>query len=118
MTDSTEAPKTDKAEAARAVGLTDDVAALVLSHPARWTLLRRLCGGEALPVKYLAGLARMPSSTCTRHLAVLKKAGLVEYAYGRLYRMPPAWIERCQDGWLDLGPVGLRVPAMGQGIQT
>ena len=53
----------------------------------------------------------MPATTCTRHLGVLKKAGLVEPVYARLYRMPAAWMQRHKDGWLDLGPVGLRTSA-------
>jgi DNA-binding transcriptional ArsR family regulator len=59
----------------------------VLHEPARWRILRELARGEALPVKELAARVRCPAASVSKHMALLRKAGMVKTGYGRLYKL-------------------------------
>jgi DNA-binding transcriptional ArsR family regulator len=61
----------------------------VLNGIARWRILRELAKGEALPVKELALRAGCPAASASKHMLVLKKAGVVTVGYGRLYKLSP-----------------------------
>jgi hypothetical protein len=75
----------------------------VLNGQARWRILRELAKGEALPVKLLAAVAGCPPASASKHMAVLKKAGVVQVGYGRLYKLTPRFQPGPGGTRLDLG---------------
>jgi hypothetical protein len=81
----------------------------VLNVPARWRILRELARGEALPVKELAVRARCPAASASKHMALLKKAGLVVVGYGRLYKLAPDVQPEPGGQRLDLGHCVLKL---------
>ncbi len=81
----------------------------VLNVPARWRILRELARGEALPVKELAVRARCPAASASKHMAVLRKAGLVTIGYGRLYKLSAGVQPEPGGRRLDLGHCVLKL---------
>jgi hypothetical protein len=75
----------------------------LLGAPVRWELIRELCKGEALPVGELARRVGCSSTLTSKHLAVLKKFGVVVIYYGQLYRIAPAFQPKPGETTLDLG---------------
>ena len=75
----------------------------MLAEPARWRLLRELAKGEAMPVKELARrIGKSPDMT-SKHLAILREAGMVEAKYGRIYQLVPAIMPAPGATHLDFG---------------
>ncbi|HUB87024.1 MAG TPA: metalloregulator ArsR/SmtB family transcription factor [Verrucomicrobiae bacterium] len=62
-----------------------------LANPVRWRILRALSAGEPLPVMEIARRVGRPDDTTSKHLVILKAAGLVKQGWGRLYRIEPAY---------------------------
>jgi DNA-binding transcriptional ArsR family regulator len=85
--------------------------ASVLHQPVRWRILKELAKGEALPVWVLAGLARSTPPKVSKHMAVLRKAGLVTVGYGRLYKLSPNLKPEADGTRLDLGHCVLKLDA-------
>ena len=85
--------------------------ATVLHDPVRWRILKELAKGEALPVWVLAGLARSTAPKVSKHMAVLRKAGLVTTGYGRLYKLAAHLQPEANDSRLDLGHCVLKLDA-------
>jgi len=77
--------------------------ARLLNVTARWRILRELAKGEALPVNVLAVRVRCPAASVSKHMALLKKAGVVTIGYGRLYKLSPAVQPQPGSPRLDLG---------------
>ena len=50
----------------------------VVADPARWVVLRELAGGQSLTVRELAVKAGRTPNQMSKHMAVLRKAGVVE----------------------------------------
>lgn len=98
-------PPTRKAADARleAVGTA-------LSDATRWRILLELGKGVALPVGELAKRTGRKPDAVSKHMALLRKAGLVERVYSTLYRLPagmsPAGPE---EKTIDLGPCLLKL---------
>ena len=67
------------------------VVAMVLGEPKRWSILRELAKGEALPVSELARRAGTNADSASKHMRCLRKAGIVRTGYGRLYSLAPAF---------------------------
>ena len=85
--------------------------ATVLHDPVRWRILKELAKGEALPVWVLAGLARSTAPKVSKHMAVLRKAGVVAVGYGRLYKLAPGFQPEADGTRLDLGHCVLKLDA-------
>ena len=83
--------------------------ARVLSDPTRWRILRELAKGEALPVQVLAGRAGSTPNLTSKHMSVLRKAGMVVVGYGRLYQLVPEMRPAPGAMHLDLGHCHLRL---------
>jgi DNA-binding transcriptional ArsR family regulator len=83
--------------------------ASILHDPVRWRILRELCPGESLPVIELAMRARTKATKVSKHMAVLRKAGLVTTSYGRLYKLAPALKPDLTAQRLDLGHCVLKL---------
>lgn len=85
--------------------------ATVLHDPVRWRILKELAKGEALPVWVLAGRARSTPPKVSKHMAVLRKAGVVTVGYGRLYKLAPDFKPEANGTRLDLGHCVLKLDA-------
>jgi DNA-binding transcriptional ArsR family regulator len=75
----------------------------VLAEPVRIGLLELLRDGEEWPVGELVRRSRLPQPSVSKHLKVLREAGLVEVradAQRRLYRLRPEPLRRIAD-WLE-----------------
>ena len=75
----------------------------VLSEPHRLLLLEILKDGEEWPVGELVRRSRLSQPSVSKHLKVLREAGLVEVradAQRRLYRLRPEPLRRIAD-WLE-----------------
>ncbi len=81
----------------------------VLNGQARWRILRELAKGEALPVKVLAAVAGCPPASASKHMLLLKKAGVVQSGYGRLYKLTPRFQPEPGGTRLDLGHCVLKL---------
>ena len=71
--------------------------------PARWRILRELAKGEPLPVNELSRRVRCPAASVSKHMAILKLAGVVKVGYGRLYKLSPGVQAQPGAQRLDLG---------------
>ena len=77
--------------------------ARALGDVTRWRLLWELGQGEPLPVLELARrVGRSPTLT-SKHMGILRKAGLVLAGYGRLYQLAPAIRPQPGSRLADLG---------------
>jgi DNA-binding transcriptional ArsR family regulator len=77
--------------------------ARVLADPKRWKILQELAKGEALPIKEIANrIGRKPDMT-SKHMAVIRDAGLVVTGYGHLYLLAPAFRPPAGATSIDLG---------------
>jgi DNA-binding transcriptional ArsR family regulator len=83
--------------------------ATILHDPVRWRILKELAKGEALPVIELAMRARTKATKVSKHMAVLRKAGLVTTIYGRLYKLSPVLQPDLAAQRLDLGHCVLKL---------
>ena len=75
----------------------------LLNVPARWRILRELAKGEPLPVHELARRVRCPAASVSKHMALLKQAGMVQIGFGRLYKLSPTVPLEPGGQRLDLG---------------
>jgi len=84
-----------------------------LSHSARGLMLRALSAGEALSVTELSEVAGCSVDMSSKHLKVLKAAGLVLQKRNRLYAIQPAHQPVPGEPLLDYGHCILRLDAAG-----
>jgi biotin operon repressor len=84
-----------------------------LGHSARWRMLRALSAGEIMSVTELAGVAGCSVDMSSKHLKILKAAGLVVQRPNRLYAIPPAHQPVPGEPLLDYGHCILRLDAAG-----
>ena len=75
----------------------------LLSDPTRWSLLRELGQGEALPVQELARRVGQSPAATSRHLGIMRRLGLVTTGYGRLYALAPAYQPADGANTIDFG---------------
>ena len=87
-----------------------EVMATILGNRARWVALRELAVHGHLPVAWLASRAEVTPSVMSQQMAVLKKAGVVVPAMGRLYALHPSLVPAQGAHYLDLGHAQLRLP--------
>ncbi len=84
-----------------------------LSHFVRWRMLRALSAGEIMSVTELARVAGCSVDMSSKHLKILKAAGLVVQRPNRLYAIPPACQPVPGEPLLDYGHCVLRLDAVG-----
>ena len=82
-----------------------------LLHPARWQILRALSTGEVLSVTQLAGAVGCTLDMSSKHLRVLKAAGMVVQKPNRCYAIPAAHQPAPGEPLLDYGHCVLRLDA-------
>lgn len=79
-----------------------------IGDPLRWRILAELSAGEPLMVIELAERLRRSADLISKHLAVLREAGVVEIGRGRLYQIPPHYLPTPGERVLDFGHCLLR----------
>jgi DNA-binding transcriptional ArsR family regulator len=80
-----------------------------ISNPVRWNLLRELASGESLMVTELAERLGQSVDTTSKHMAILRKAGIAIPGRGRLYQVPPQFLTDKTERVLDFGYCLLRM---------
>lgn len=79
-----------------------------LGHTNRWKILRELSAGEPLMVKEIAERIRISADLTSRHMAVLRRAGLVVCGRGNLYAIPKPYLPVPGQRLIDYGHCLLR----------
>ena len=86
-----------------------DVLSTILHEPARWMVFRELAKGEPLPVQELARRAGKSPAVMSKHMRMIRRAGLAVTGYGRLYRLAPGVRVDVEARVIDLGHCLLRL---------
>src|ERR1035441_5475201 len=95
-------PETTKA--ATVAPLPDlELLAGALGNSPRWKMLKELSIGEPRMIGELATVAGCNYDNAGRHLAVLRKAGLVVQGRGRLYQIPKQYLSATGQPTVDYG---------------
>lgn len=79
-----------------------------LGGTVRWSILAELVQGESLMVVELAERLNESPSLVSKHLAVLRKAGMVESGRSGLYRLPAHFPVSSENRTIDFGHCLLR----------
>lgn len=82
---------------------------LLLSHPGRLALLREMSRGEILPRAELGRRTKQSPAMISRHLALLRRMGVVVRTYGPLHVLAPAYRPVPGATTLDFGHCLLRL---------
>lgn len=80
-----------------------------LSDATRWRILLELGKGDALPVGELARRTGKRPDSISKHMALLRKAGLVEKVFSTCYQLPAAMEPAPGATTIDLGPCLLKL---------
>lgn len=90
-----------------------DKLAEVLSSTIRWRVLRELANGDQLMVVELAERIRQSPDLASKHMGVLRSAGIVTQGRNRLYQIAPQFLADKTERVIDFGHCLLRlnVPA-------
>ena len=106
-------PQSTPGESRRAVDAKLATIGGVLNAAARWRILRELAKGIPLPMKELCARVGQGSDSVSKHMALMRKAGVVERVYSTCYALTAA-VRAAPDGLsLDLGPCVLKFPLGG-----
>jgi DNA-binding transcriptional ArsR family regulator len=79
------------------------------SNPARWNLLRELASGEPLMVSELAERLGQSLDTTSKHMAILRNAGIAIQGRNRLYQIAPQFLTDKAERIIDFGYCLLRM---------
>ena len=82
-----------------------------VSDPMRWRILAELSAGEPLMVLEIAERLGRSADLVSKHLAVLRAAGMVETGRGRLYQIAKPYQPAPGERVLDFGHCVLRLGA-------
>ena len=82
-----------------------------LGDPLRWRILAELSTGEPLMVLEIAERLGRSADLVSKHLAVLRAAGVVESGRGRLYQIAKPYQPAPGERVLDFGHCVLRLAA-------
>ncbi len=80
-----------------------------LSDATRWRILLELGKGSALPVGELSKRVGKRPDLVSKHMAMLRKAGLVVRVFSTCYTLPPEMLPEPGASTLDLGPCLLKL---------
>ena len=84
-----------------------------VANSIRWRILNELYDGDSLPVKEIARRVGVPRVNTSKHLAELRRAGLIEHPYETSYRLVSHFAVPGQRA-LDLGPIVIRLDQLPQ----
>ena len=81
-----------------------------LAAPVRWGILGELTAGEPLMVKELAERLNCTPTLISKHIAVLRRLGLVRVGRAGVYFIPPQFVRSTAERHVDFGHCLLRLP--------
>jgi DNA-binding transcriptional ArsR family regulator len=81
-----------------------------LYEPIRWRILSELSSGEPRMVKELAKSLKCSPSLASKHVGVLRRAGLITVGRAGVYLIPPHFIVSAAERHLDFGHCLIRLP--------
>jgi DNA-binding transcriptional ArsR family regulator len=81
----------------------------IISSPARWRILREFASGDQLMVTEIAERTRQSKDVTSKHISILRTAGIVTQGRNRLYQIAPKFLADKTDRLLDLGHCLLRL---------
>jgi DNA-binding transcriptional ArsR family regulator len=87
--------------------------ASALGHTTRWKMLKELSAGEPRTIDEMAKVAGCSYDNASKHLGMLRKAGLVVQGRGRLYEVPKSYLPTPGQPVVDYGHCLLRLDALG-----
>ena len=87
--------------------------ASALGHTTRWKMLKELSAGEPRTIDEMAKVAGCSYDNASKHLAMLRRAGLVVQGRGRLYQVPKQYLPTPGQPIVDFGHCLLRLDAVG-----
>lgn len=82
-----------------------------IGAPLRWAILTELASGEPRMVKEIALKLKKSPTLVSKHLAVLRKAGVVEIGRAGVYQIPKYFVVAPDQRHIDFGHCLLRLPA-------
>jgi len=85
--------------------------AIVLGHSRRWKILRELSLGEPRTIAEVAAVAGCGYDNASKHLAVMRRAGMVVLGRGHLYQIPRQYLPTPGQRVVDYGHCLLRLDA-------
>jgi DNA-binding transcriptional ArsR family regulator len=83
----------------------------VLGNTTRWNILRELADGTSLLVSELAERTGNDSSVISKHLTLMRKAGIIINPRIRLFEIAPQFLSNPAEKFLDFGYCLLRMNA-------
>lgn len=83
--------------------------ASALSHTTRWKMLKELTCGEARTLDEMAKAGGCRYENAAKHLAMLRRAGMVVQGRGRLYQIPKPYLPVPGQPVVDFGHCLLRL---------
>src|SRR4051794_27199009 len=75
----------------------------ILSDASRWRMLRALAGGETLMVSELAEIVETSFDSASKHMSVLREAGIAIQGRNRCYRLHPQFLVDKSQRLVDFG---------------
>jgi DNA-binding transcriptional ArsR family regulator len=81
----------------------------VISSPARWRILREFASGDQLMVTEIAERTRQSKDVTSKHIGVLRAAGIVIQGRNRLYQIAPQFLADKTERLIDFGYCLLRL---------
>ena len=82
-----------------------------LGHTRRWKMLKELTSGEPRTIAEMAKVAGCSYDNASKHLAMLRRAGLVVQRRGRLYELARQYLPATGEPVVDFGHCLLRLDA-------
>jgi DNA-binding transcriptional ArsR family regulator len=86
-----------------------DALVTAIGQPTRCAILGKMCDGQPRMVNEIAKMIGRPPGLVSKHLAMLRSAGLV-VVNRRLYQVPAQYIAAPEKRHLDFGHCLLRLP--------
>jgi len=87
--------------------------ASALAAESRWIILKELTKGEPRMTMELARLIGTSPDATAKQMIMLRRAGLVEQVYGKLYTIPKKYLPQPGQPVVDFGHCLLRLDAAG-----
>jgi|SRR5665213_2060003 len=92
-----------------------DALVKAIGAPLRWAILTELASGEPRMVKEIAQKLRRSPTLVSKHMAVLRHAGVVEIGRAGVYQIPAHFVVAPDMRHIDFGHCLLRFPGTETG---
>jgi DNA-binding transcriptional ArsR family regulator len=94
---------------------TIDLLLAAIGAPVRWAILTELASGEPRMVKEIAHKLGRSPTLVSKHMALLRRAGVVEIGRAGVYQIPRQFVVAPDKRHIDFGHCLLRMPATEAG---